>query len=236
MSEWKAKRFWTAAHVAERGDGFAVTLDDRPVRTPAKAPLTLPTRALAEGVAAEWDAQQEQIDPLSMPLTRAANAALDKVAPQFDEVAAMVADYGGTDLLCYRADAPEALVARQAEAWDPLLDWAADTLGARLRPAVGVMHVEQDPGALLRLEGQVRALDPFRLTAFADLVALSGSLVIAFAVLEGARTPEDGWALSRIDEEWQIEQWGEDDEASAFAARKRADFLAAARFLRLARR
>ena len=233
MTEWAAKRFWKAAEVAEVDGGYGVTLDGRPVRTPGKALLTVPTRVLADEVAAEWNAQGEKIDPLSMPFTRSANSALEKVTPQHAEVADMLAAYGETDLICYRAEGPEALIQRQAEHWDPLLDWAETALGARLKVASGVMPVTQDPAALDRLAAQVHAFDPFRLTGFHDLVALSGSLVIGFAVTGGFRSPEEAWRLSRVDEDWQIEEWGADEEAAEAAAARRAGFLHAARFFAL---
>lgn len=234
MSEWKARRFWTAAEVVETESGYGIALDGRPVKTPAKAPLVVPTRALAEEIAAEWQAQEETVRPDRMPATRSANAAIDKVMPQHEEVADLLADYGGTDLLCYRAEGPEALQDRQAAAWDPVLDWAADALGARLVTAIGVMYVPQPQRALDRLRAQVHAIDPFRLTAFHDLVSLSGSLILGFAVTEGFRTAEAAWALSRIDEDWQIEQWGADDEATAQARIKKSAFLHAAAFHTLA--
>ncbi|MEQ8294467.1 MAG: ATP12 family protein [Roseovarius sp.] len=234
MSEWKAKRFWKEAQVVEADGGFAVELDGRPVRTPLKSAMTLPSRAMAEAVAAEWDAQEGEIRPLSMPVTRAANAAIDKVTAQREEVAEMLAGYGDSDLLCYRADSPQELVARQAEAWDPLLDWAGETFGARLIPVQGVMHAPQNPKALARLAGPVHAMEPFRLTAFHDLVGISGSLVLGLAAIHEARDIGELWRLSRIDETWQEEQWGIDDEARAQAAVKESDFFAAKRFHDLA--
>lgn len=234
MTEWKAKRFWKDVSVREADGGFDVALDTRPVRTPAKVPLVLPTRAMADAVAAEWAAQQDGIDPTTMPATRAANAAIDKVAPQFDEVAAMLSAYGDSDLLCYRADEPQELVARQAEGWDPLLDWADDTYGARLVPRAGVMHVPQDGDALARLDAQVRRLSPFQVAGFHDLVSLSGSLILALAATRDHRPAEALWALSRIDEEWQAEQWGHDEEAEDAARIKRNSFLEAKRFYDLA--
>lgn len=235
MSGWAPKRFWKEARAAEAGAGWTVTLDGRPVRTPAKAAFEVPTRALAEACAAEWAAQGEVVRPETMPLTRTANSAIDKVRVQHAEVAALVAAYGETDLLCYRAAGPEALVARQAAAWDPLLDWAAAALGARLTPVAGVMHQPQDPEALARLAAATVALDAFELAAFHDLVALSGSLVIGFAAATGARGAEELWADSRIDETWQAEQWGEDEEAAAHAVLKRQAFLDAAHFFLLLR-
>ena len=233
MSEWKAKRFWTEARAEAEGDGYTVRLDGRPVKTPAKAPLTLPTRAMAEAVAAEWDAQEEHIRPDRMPVTRAANAAIDKVAVQHREVVALIADYGATDLLCYRAEHPEALIARQAEAWDPLLNWAAKDLGAKLVVTRGVVPVPQPEASLRRLHEAVRALDPFRLTAMHDLVSLSGSLVIGLAAARGVAPAETLWQVSQTDETWQQELWGIDEEAAATTARKKAAFEQALAFYRL---
>jgi len=235
MSEWKTKRFWTSATVAPDAGGFTVHLDGRPLKTPAKAPLVLPTRALAQAVADEWNAQEDRVDPAQMPFTRAANAAIDKVHAQHAEVAEMIAAYGDSDLTCYRAEAPEELVERQAGAWDPLLDWADSALGARLVPVAGVIHAPQAPDALEALARRVRALDDFALTAFHDLVSLSGSLVIGFAAIEDLHPIESLWEISRIDETWQEEQWGKDEEASADAARKRAAFFHAKRFHDLSR-
>lgn len=234
MSEWAAKRFWTAAETTDTGDGHGVALDGRTVRTPAKAPLKVPTRALAQAIASEWDAVEERIDPGAMPMTRAANAAIDKVTPQHAAVAEAIAAYGETDLLCYRADSPQELVLRQAEEWDPLLDWADSALGARLQPVAGVMPVQQDAAALHSLSARVHVQDAFALTALYDLTALSGSLVIGLAALEGAQDFETLWNASRVDEAWQAEVWGADAEAEAEAAIKRAAFLNAGRFFLLA--
>ena len=231
MSGWKAKRFWSGAAVEPDGAGWGIRLDGRPVKTPAKAPLIVPTEPMAQAIAAEWDAQQGEVRPETMPLTRAANSAIDKVTPQFDAVAAMLADYGGTDLLCYRAEAPEPLIARQSAAWDPLLDWAAVELGAPLTVATGILPVAQPPDSLARLTQAVQSHDPFRLTALHDLVAISGSLVIGLAIARGRLDAAAGWEVSRIDETWQTEQWGDDDEAAAAAALKRQAMQDAARFL-----
>lgn len=233
MSGWTAKQFWKEATARAVEGGFAVFLDGRGVKTPAKRALVVPTEAMARAIAAEWDAQGDKIDPATMPVTRSANAALDKVAPQFDEVAAMIADYGGTDLLCYRAEAPAELVARQAAAWDPLLDWAATELGARLAPVAGVLPRAQAPEALARLHAEVAGVDAFRMAALHDLVAITGSLVLGLAVARGRLEPDQAWALSRIDEDWQIEHWGADDEAVATAAVKQQALAHAARFWHL---
>ncbi|SLN51658.1 ATP12 chaperone protein [Aquimixticola soesokkakensis] len=234
MSNWAAKRFWKAATVQDAADGFTVFLDGRAVKTPAKAALIVPTRALAEAIAQEWDAQGETVDPNTMPVTRGANAALDKVAIQHAEVAQNLAAYGDSDLLCYRAAQPQELVMRQAEAWDPLLDWAHETFQARLHPRTGVMHQAQDSQALARLSARVHALTPFQMAGFHDLVALSGSLILGLAATEDARPIEVLWALSRLDEEYQIEQWGHDEEAAELVEIKRAAFVAAHRFYHMA--
>lgn len=230
MSDWKAKRFWTASSVTQKAGGYSVELDGRLVKTPAKADLVVPTRMLAQAIAGEWDAQEDEINPLSMPMTRAANAAIDKVSHQHAEVAALIAAYGDADLICYRADGPAELAARQTELWDPLLSWAASRLGARLQPVTGVMHTPQNAGDLEILSSGVHAMDAFALTAFHDLVSLSGSLIIAYAAIHDLKDASALWQLSRVDENWQEEQWGIDEEAREMAARKESDFMNAKRF------
>lgn len=227
------KRFWKEARVEQVEGGWLVRLDERPVRTPARRLCVVPLAGMADGIAAEWNAQGERIDPLSMPLTRAASTSLDRVMPEVEGVCRTVAGYGGTDLLCYRASEPAALAGRQADGWDPVLQWAAEVLGARLVVGEGVMHVAQPPESVARLAAEVEALDPWELTALSELTTLSGSLVLALAVFHGRLTAEDAWSLSRIDELWNIEQWGEDEEAALQAERRRADFMAAAELLRL---
>lgn len=230
MSGWKAKRFWTEAVVQQVDGGFAVTLDGRSVKTPAKTPLVVPTPGLAQEIAAEWDAQTGLVKPDTMPFTRMANSALDKVAPQTDAVVDMLAAYGETDLLCYRATDPPALVARQDAAWNPLLDWARATLDAPLRSVPGVMFIEQDAGALARLHAAVAAQTAFQIAAFHDLVAISGSLVLGLAVTRGRLDPDAAFDLSRIDEHWQSELWGVDEDAAVLEAMKKQAFGLAARF------
>ena len=233
MSEWKAKRFWTKANAAEVPGGWEVRLDERRLRTPSKAPLVLPTRALAEAIAAEWDAQEDIIDPRAMPFTRTANSAIDKVAPQRSEVVSLLAAYGDSDLLCYRADGPVSLVQRQAEAWDRHLSWASETFGATLVVTTGIVPIAQPRESLERLGAEVDALGVFHLAAFHDLVALSGSLVLGLATLHGAAPAEELWTASRVDETWQEEQWGVDEEASRMAEQKRGDFIQAQAFIAL---
>lgn len=234
MTEWKRRRFWREAKAVETPEGYGVFLDNRPVRTPAKAKLEMPSRTMAEAVAAEWASQQDVINPMSMPVTRAVNAAIDKVAPQKADVAELIAAYADTDLTCYRAGEPEALAARQAQAWDPLLDWADRIFGARLIPVQGVVHRAQHPVSLERLGDAVRSMTVFELTALSNLVGLSGSLVLGLAAAHGAKAPATLWNLSRIDEIWQEEHWGVDAEAANATEARRRDFLAAHRFYRLA--
>jgi len=227
---WKAKRFWKEATVIATDGGFTVTLDGRPVKTPAKAALVVPTAAMAQAIAAEWDAQQGPVRPDTMPYTRAANSALDKVVPQFNEVVTLLTAYGETDLLCYRATDPEPLVTRQAMRWDPLLDWSATALGAPLRAVPGVMFLEQPHKSLLRLHALTAAQTAFQIAAFHDLVAISGSLILALAVTHHRLTPDEAFGLSRIDEHWQAEFWGFDEDAAVLEALKKDAFHQAARF------
>ena len=230
MSGWAPKRFWTEVAVVPEGEDFAVVLDGRPVRTPQKAHLRVPTRPFAEEVAREWAEQGETLDPNAMPATRLANVAIDKVAASQADVVAMLASYGASDLLCYRAEAPPALVERQQAGWNPLLEWSAGELGARLAVGSGVMPVAQSEADLARLREPVEQMDAFEIAAFHDLVTLSGSLVLGLAVAFGRLSAEEAWGLSRLDEDFQIEEWGADEEAAEAAGRRRAAFLDAARF------
>ena len=233
MSNWKTKRFWKEA-VAEPCDGgFTVRLDARPVRTPLKAALMVPTLEMAQAIAAEWDAQTGLVKPQTMPVTRAANSAIDKIVPQFDEVAGLLSAYGASDLICYRATEPQALIARQAQAWDPMIAWSAEALAAPLIATAGVIHIAQPAQSLARLASYVSALDPFRLAGIHDLVAISGSLVLALAVTHRKISADNAWTLSRIDETWQQELWGIDDEAAEYAAQRHRAFLEADRFYQL---
>ena len=227
---WKLKRFWKEATVTPTTGGFTVLLDQRQVKTPGKNLLVVPTAAMAHAIAAEWDAQQGLVRPQTMPYTRAANSALEKVAPQFDEVVALLAAYGDSDLLCYRAPGPIELTTLQTAAWDPLLQWAHQTLNAPLIVTTGVVHIPQPTASLNRLHQLTAAHSHFQTAAFHDLVSLSGSLILAFAVTHDHLSPEQAWIISRIDEAYQISLWGEDEEAAALAETKRQAFHQAARF------
>ncbi len=233
MSEWAPKRFWKSTEISETENGFQVQLDGRPVRTPSKTLLELPSRGMAEAIAAEWDKVEEKIDPSLMPVTRAANAAIDKVTIQHSEVAAMLAAYAETDLLCHRAEHPDGLIQKQKEAWDPILDWAATRYSAPLISVSGILPAVQPENSLQTYLTVVMSFGPFSMTALHDLVGISGSLLLGLWVAEDQSRAKTAWDISRIDEEWQISQWGEDEEASETAAKKQAEFLNAARFLTL---
>lgn len=235
MTEWKVRRFWESAKAVVSEDGVMVHLDGRPVRTPTNAPMAFPTLAMAEAAASEWNAQGKEIDPNSMPVTRSANSAVDRVAGRATEVADMLAAFAETDLTCYRAAGPKDLVVRQNAAWDPLLNWVQARFGVRLVPVEGVIHRPQPVRTVERMRVQLDVMTPFELVAMHDLVSLSGSLVIGLAVSDGHWSPEAMWTCSRIDEDWQAERWGVDIGAATEALHKRSAFLDAARFLDLAR-
>lgn len=227
------KRFYTEAAAREAGEGlFRIELDGRPVRTPGRNVVAVPSRALAEAMAQEWAAQDEQIDPLGMPLTRLANSALDGVAGAMEEVGGEVVRYAGSDLLCYRADAPDQLVALQAELWDPLLDWMRENFGATFMLSEGVVHVAQ-PSRTLEIVAGLLPDDPLRLAALNLMTTLSGSALIALAVARGRLTAEEAWRAAHADEEIQERLWGSDAEALARRATRFRDFSAAARLFAL---
>jgi len=227
------RRFYKTVSAEPVGRGHAIRLDDRAVKTPARAELVLPTPALAATVAAEWDAQHDRIEPRAMPLTGLANAAIDRVAPDPAAFAATLAAYGETDLLCYRADGPNELVARQAQCWDPLIDWAQQRYDVEFEIVHGVMHRPQPPETVARLGDAVRAYDPFQLAALQPLVTITGSLILALALAEGEIDGRAAFDAAHLDEMWQIEQWGEDELAVRAREVRSADFRAAARFLGL---
>jgi len=230
MADWTLKRFWNLAAVTPDQGGFCVELDQRRVKTPAKNTLVVPTQSLAEAVCREWNEVEEKIDPNQMPFTRSANAAIDKTHSNHAEVVDMIAAYGDADLICYRATEPSALVDRQAQAWDPMLAWAKEELGIDLVTHAGVMHLPQEARNLAILHKHTAQLDAFALTAFHDLVSLSGSLILGFATLRSAYRATQIWDLSRLDEIWQQEQWGTDEEAETTASLKREAFLHAKMF------
>ena len=227
------KRFWTDVSVGQETGGWSIAIDGRPVRTPARASLVVPNKALAEAIAGEWRDVEGEIDPRAMPLTGLANAAIDRVAPDKGSFATGLARYAEADLVCYRADNPKELVERQAESWDSLLAWARRRFDVDFVTTSGVAHVGQPPATVERLAHAVASLDAFRLAGLSPLVTIGGSLIAALAVLEKAITPDEAWQAVSLDERWQLEQWGGDAEAEAALDNRRRDFMAAARFLGL---
>lgn len=222
------KRFYTAVTVEPAEDGgFKVLLDGRPVRTPARKPLAVPDERVARAVAAEFDAQTTHIDPAKMPVTRLVNSTLDGVMDAAEAVADEAAAYAGSDLLFYRAEDPERLVQRQTATWDPIVAWAETRFGCRFHLAGGVMPVAQDPAALAAVRAAMPA-DPFQLAGLHSATTLTGSALIARAMLERRLTLDEGWAAAHLDEDWNVELWGEDAEASARRAYRRAEMDAAA--------
>lgn len=227
------KRFYKTVAVEEGEGGYRLTLDGRPVRTPLKNRLDMPSRALADAVAGEWDAQDETIDPAAMPLTRLANTALDRVAPDPGRIVGEIADYAGTDLLCYRADAPDGLVERQNAVWDPLLSWGARAIGARFVATVGIVHQPQPDASLQAVRDHLMARDAFTLTSIHNATTLTGSAIIALALEASEIAPDEAWSAAHVDEDWQIGLWGRDAEAEARRAARQAEFDAAAHLLAL---
>jgi chaperone required for assembly of F1-ATPase len=224
------RRFYQQASVEEAEDGFRVVLDGRPVRTPARGFLIAPSRALAEAIAAEWDAQGETIDPATMPLTRLANSIIDGVAAALGPVAADVEKYLNSDLLFYRAEGPQRLVERQARLWDPVLAWAREVLGARFILAQGVVHAAQPEDAIAAARAAIPG-DPWRLGAVHVITTLTGSALLALALLGGQLTADDAWTAAHVDEDWNMEQWGRDEIALARRTARRAEYDAAATVL-----
>jgi chaperone required for assembly of F1-ATPase len=225
------KRFYKTVATAEKDGAWTVELDGRPIRTPSKSLMTIPSRALAEAVAAEWDSQATEVLPRTMPLTRHANTAIDRVATQRDYVIDEILAYGGTDLVCYRAEGPTSLVVRQHAAWGPLLDWLEARFGVRLTVTEGISHVAQASETLAALRLALAERGDVQLAALHTATTLLGSLVIALALAEGRLDAAGAWAAARVDEEFQIERWGEDAEAKARAEVMKSDLEAAARVL-----
>lgn len=227
------RRFYKVVSVEADAEApyFRVLLDGRAMRTPAKAVFRVPGRDLAEAIAAEWAAQGTHIDPARMPMTRIANATIDGVAARHAEVVADICSYAGSDLVCYQAENPAALVARQQQAWDPVLAWAQVRLGTRPEVARGIMHVSQPDALSAASAGFLKRLDAFQLAGVHVVTTLTGSALIALALFDGALTPEAAWEAAHVDEDFQIEQWGQDSEAHRRRIARHSDFKAACVFL-----
>lgn len=227
------KRFWKDARPVADGSSWGIQLDGRPLRTPARAELRVPHERLAVAIAEEWEAAAETIDPRAMPLTGLANAAIDRVSPDSAAFAASLSKYGEADLLCYRAQGPQALVRWQEAEWDPLLAWARQRFDVRFAITPGLTHVPQPAATVARLARAVTTLEPFRLAALSPIVTIGGSLIAGLALLESAFPLDQLWQAVSLDERWQIQQWGDDAEAVAALANRQRDFEAAGRFLTL---
>lgn len=233
------KRFYKEVSVSAAGDRaggaqWQLLLDDKPVKTPGKLPLAVPARELAEALAEEWAAQGERIDPATMPMTRIVNSVLDGVSGREADVGADIIAFAGSDLVCYRAEAPDELVAMQAQAWDPIVEWARNSLGARFVLAQGVMPVKQPPEAIAAFADQVRDLSALELGALHVVTTLTGSALLALAVGRGEMSARDAWAAAHVDEDFQIARWGEDEEAAERRQKRWAEFDAARRVWELA--
>jgi chaperone required for assembly of F1-ATPase len=231
-----ARRFYTEVTVGEAPQGWRILLDGRAVKTPERAELVLPTVPLAEAIAEEWRAQGAELHLASMRLTKIANTAIDAVRPNADAVAEDIVTYGQRDLICYRAEAPERLAERQRQLWDPMLAWVRDAYGAPLTVTEGVMPVEQPAGSLAALRAAVAEIDPFGLTALHVITTLLGSAVLALAHVSGRLSIEESWTAAHVDEDFQIENWGADEEAGARREARLTEMRAASTFFHLSRR
>ncbi len=222
------KRFYEAAEIIEQEGHFHLRLDGRPARSPGRNVLAVTDRALAEALCSEWQAQGEFIDPAAMPVTRLANTALDGVPGNEEAICADIVAYAESDLLCYRAGEPQGLVDRQQALWDPAIAWAEETLGVRFKLAEGVVHVTQPPEVRVAVKLKLAVCsDLFALAGLSMVTSLTGSAVLALAVADGFLTPEEAWRAAHVDEDWNIDQWGEDAQAAARRADRRRDFSAA---------
>lgn len=230
------KRFYKTASATPVEGGHAILLDGRAVKTPERAPLHVPGEPLAAAIVAEWEAQAETIDPAAMPVTGLANATIDRVLPALGDFRGQIAAYGGSDLLCYRADGPDALIALQTKQWEPLLDWAGQRHGIAFTVTSGIMPADQPARTLAALRGAVEALDPWLLAGVMKLVSIGGSLVGVLALLDGAVEAEALWDAVSLDERFQLDQWGSDSEAEARMAGARSEFMDAAAYCALVQR
>ena len=227
------KRFYKDVAVKDEGGRAAVLLDGRPVRTPGKAPLSVPNKALAEAIAEEWWAQGDHIDPRTMPLTKLANSAIDGIEGRTEAVVDDIMGHAAVDLLCYRASGPKGLPAEQAKHWDPVIAWTKNALNAPLALADGIVHAPQADASLAEIKKRLGEFDAFALAALHVMTSLTGSALLALAVARKRLTPDEAWAAAHVDEDWQASHWGEDAEAKERREVRRRDFDAAARTLAL---
>jgi chaperone required for assembly of F1-ATPase len=233
MTEIPSRRFYKMVSVTGTTTPFSVTLDERPLRTPLKRAFELPSGALAQAVAAEWDVQTEKIDPRTMPLTRLANTAIDRVEPARDRIIGEIVDFSGSDLVCYRAEKPLGLIERQAKAWQPVLDWARATLGAEFLITEGVVHLLQPAATLAAVRDYLGQKSSWDLTALHNITTLTGSALIAAMACESAMPGSEAWAAAHVDEDWQIEHWGWDEDARHRRNHRKREFDICLRFSEL---
>lgn len=233
MTASPARRFYKQVSVAGAEAPFTITLDDRPLRTPLKRPLDLPTKLLADAVAAEWEAQERKIEPHNMPFTKLANTALDRVATHRDRIIGEIVDFAGSDLVCYRAANPPDLVERQARTWQPVLDWAREAFAGEFQATEGVVHIAQPSASLTALRDYLSAKSPWTLTALHNMTTLTGSALISTMACERGLLPAEAWLAAHVDEDWQIEQWGWDEEARHRRAFRKREFDICLRFCEL---
>ncbi len=227
------KRFWSEVRVALRGGMWGIELDAKPLKTPAREELVVPSEALAEAIRNEWSNAPGEVDPRAMPLTGLANAAVDRVAPDSGKFASNLAKYAQADLFCYRAEGPAGLIQWQSAEWDPMLDWGRQWFEVEFVVTTGIVHVAQPSATVARLAHEVAALDAYRLAALSPLVTIGGSLIAALALVEDSMPLETIWSAVSLDERWQIERWGDDAEAVASLEHRRVDYAGAAAFIRL---
>jgi len=226
-------RFYEAVHIERAKSGHAILLDSKPVLTPTRSELVVPTESLAKAVAGEWEAQGERIDPEAMPLTKRANTALDQVRVREAEVVEEIVAYAGSDLLCYRAESPDGLIELQRSHWDPVLEWVRAEFGADFKTCAGISHVTQPQDSLVHIRRAFAAHDFFQLAPLHAMATLTGSALLAHAHARGRLSADEVWAAAHVDEDWQNSQWGEDAEATVRRAARRAEFDADSRFLEL---
>lgn len=231
----RPKRFYKSVDCAEEDGSFSILLDGRPVHTPARALLSVPGETLAREITAEWDAQSETIEPASMPMTKRANTAIDRVKGREREVLADIVSYAGTDLLCYRAESPQGLVESQCAHWDTVLGWAKEEAGAAFKVQTGISHIEQPEKSLSAISLEFEGFDYLALTPLHTMTTLTGSALLVLALAKGRLRPDEVWAAAHVDEDWQISQWGDDAEAAARREVRRREFDDDVRFLNLLR-
>jgi len=233
MTTGPARRFYKQVAVTGTAAPFAIALDERTLRTPLKRPLDLPTKALAEALAAEWEAQAEKIQPHTMPFTKLANTALDRVATDRDRIIGEIVDFGGSDLVCYRAATPPDLVERQARIWQPVLDWARETFQGEFQATEGILHVAQPEASLAALRDFLATKSPWALAALHNLTTLTGSALLSAMACEKGILPAEAWLAAHVDEDYQIEQWGWDEEARHRRDYRKREFDTCLRFCEL---